>query len=123
MDRSAESSEAEEETCEPLDEEDHDQDDDQSSGSESNEQSASDEDSECESEEDPVSKRRRADLPLSPEPGSGQAVAQLEKDIRAASKPLTVEPPCTTRYHRILVVSSPFFQSLSSQLLPKFAMG
>ena len=32
-------------------------------------------------------------------------VQQLEKDIRAASKPLIVEPASTTRYHKILVVS------------------
>ena len=113
----AQYTESEEESCKVEREDDEDKDDAQTfSGTESNEQSGSDEaseceseedeESECESEEDPVNRRHRADLPVSAEPGSGEAVAQLEKDIRAASKPLTVEPPCTTRYHRILVVSS-----------------
>ena len=59
---------------------------------------------ECESEEESVNGRH--DAPLPSELGSGVAVAQLEKDIRAASKPLTVEPPDATRYHKILVVSA-----------------
>ena len=60
--------------------------------------------SDSDSEQDSVDRQSRSSLMLPPEGGSGDAVAQLEKDIRAASKPLTVEPPSTTRYHKILVV-------------------